>query len=58
MTEQSQSKDVYFSIALDETIDRTNSAEVYFIPVVTEDIHCHEELLTLDMLTGEEDWWD
>ena len=58
MTEQSQSKDVYFSIALDKTINRTNSAEIYFIPVVTQDIHCHEKLLALNMLTGEEDWWD
>ncbi|XP_026475835.1 general transcription factor II-I repeat domain-containing protein 2B-like [Ctenocephalides felis] len=44
---------VYFSIALDESTDKTDSAQVlYFIRAVTKDFQCYEELLALGTLTG------
>ncbi|GLV37558.1 hypothetical protein CBL_20370 [Carabus blaptoides fortunei] len=41
-----QNDDVYFSIALDESTDKTDSAQVlYFIRAVTKDFQCYAELL-------------
>ncbi|KFM74953.1 Transposon-derived Buster3 transposase-like protein, partial [Stegodyphus mimosarum] len=48
-----QNEDVYFSIALDESTDKTDSAQVlYFIRAITKDFQCYEELLALGTLTG------
>ena len=48
-----QKKNVYFSIALDESTDKTDSAQdFYFIRAITEDFQCYEELLGLGTLTG------
>nr|XP_022907692.1 protein ZBED8-like [Onthophagus taurus] len=48
-----QNEDVYFSIVLDESTDRTDLAQVlYFIRAVTKDFQCYEELLALGTLTG------
>ncbi|XP_056645038.1 uncharacterized protein LOC130450591 [Diorhabda sublineata] len=48
-----QNEDVHFSIASDESTDKTNSAQVlYFIRAITKDFQCYEELLVLGTLTG------
>ena len=47
-----QNEDVYFPIALDESTDKTDSAQVlYFIRAITKDFQCYEELLALGTLT-------
>ena len=41
-------KEVFYSIAIDESIDNTDSAQVLvFIRAITGDFHCFEELLYL-----------
>ena len=41
-------KEVFYSIAIDESIDNTDNAQVLvFIRAITEDFHCFEELLCL-----------
>lgn len=48
-----QKKNIYYSIALDESTDTTDSAQVlYFIRVITEDFICYEELLALGTLAN------
>lgn len=48
-----QNEDVYFSIALDESTDKTDTPQIlYFIRAVTKDFQCYEELLALGTLTG------
>ena len=47
-----QNENVYFSIALDKTTDKPDSAQVlYFIRGITRDFLCYEELLALGTLT-------
>ena len=47
-----QNEDVCYSIALDETTDINDSAQVlYFIRLITSDFQCYEELLGLGTLT-------
>uniref|UniRef100_A0A6P7F1W9 General transcription factor II-I repeat domain-containing protein 2A-like n=1 Tax=Diabrotica virgifera virgifera TaxID=50390 RepID=A0A6P7F1W9_DIAVI len=46
-------ENIYFSIALDESTDNTDSAQVlFFIRAITEDFRCFEELLALGTLSG------
>ena len=41
-------KEMFYSIAIDESIDNTDSAQVLvFIRAITKDFHCFEELLCL-----------
>ena len=41
-------KEVFYSIAIDESIDNTDSAQILvFIRAITEDFYCFEELLCL-----------
>lgn len=48
-----QDKNVYFSLALDESTDKTDSAQVlYFIRAITNDFCCYEELLAMGTMTG------
>ncbi|XP_023231919.1 general transcription factor II-I repeat domain-containing protein 2-like [Centruroides sculpturatus] len=48
-----QKENVYYSIALDESTDSINSAQVlYFIYVITDDFQLYEELLALGTLRG------
>ena len=48
-----QNEDVHFTIALDESSDKTDSAQVlYLIRTITKDFQCYEELLALGTLTG------
>jgi len=47
-----QNEDVYYSIALDESTDMNDSAQVlFFIRLKTSDFQCYEELLRLGTLT-------
>jgi len=47
-----QNEDVYYLIALDESTDINDSAQVLFsIRLITSDFHCYEELLGLGTLT-------
>lgn len=48
-----KNEDVYFSIALDETNDKTDSPQIlYFIRAITKDFTCYEELLSLGTLVN------
>lgn len=48
-----QKKNVYYSLALDESTDSTDSAQVlYFIRAITDDFQLFEELLALGTLKG------
>ena len=47
-------KEVFYSIAIDESIDNTDSAQVLvFIRAITGDFHCFEELLCLSTMKVE-----
>jgi len=47
-----QNEDAYYSIALDESTDINDSAQVlFFIRLITSDFQCYEDLLGLGTLT-------